>query len=66
MIKTILDVFFSDRKWYRKKVGGKWICWQLDPTIGTQIWVRGDEPKRPEYRGSPIIEDYTKKEENNV
>jgi hypothetical protein len=61
-----LDFLFSNFRWYRKLIGGKWEQWWLEgPYI--EKWFRvhtftGDYMRPdPACRGTPVCEDWTKK-----
>lgn len=64
----LIDILFSDFEFYRKWKGGKWEYWTMEGPVWCE-WFQVKEftgiyNKRPHEscRGSPICEDWTKKE----
>jgi hypothetical protein len=66
MFKRLLDAFFSQRRWARKLIGGKWELWWVDCPVNSDVWhsvpewsdVVGERPT-PLCRGTPIKEDWS-------
>jgi hypothetical protein len=55
---TIFRVFLSERRWYRRLVGGRWERWHVDHPVCSCMWldVPMDAPldyREPLWRGTP-------------
>jgi hypothetical protein len=59
-MRTWLDVFFSNRRWYRRWRGGYWARWYIDSPVCCLCWFNDLAPgQRPGLgRGTPTVEDY--------
>jgi hypothetical protein len=62
-MKTLLNIFFGEYRWYRKLVGGKWMRAHIDFPVCSCLWL--DVPnwadmnyREPLWRGTPKMEIY--------